>query len=160
MSCLYLLDRASHSLSFSSSPDPSSVVWLDFNSLTLPTKKFGSVDDIPWIELIKHMKPCISQVKRALNTRDFTCIVSTGRACVLHQDLIEQRFWRGKNIFVGVDGMSHIDFSRLESHNSIFLEGVQDRCFRKAVRKGIHVSKQQNFPIQSEKINEYIQDFL
>ena len=160
MSCLYLLDRAKHTLSFNTSPDPRTVVWLNFDSLELPTKKFGSVDDIPWIEIMTLSKTSISRIKRVLNSNDFSCIVSTGRACILHQELIEQRIWRGKNIFVSVEGIEHIDFSLLESNNSIFLEGIEDRCFRKAVRKGIHVSKDQAFPIQSEKINEYIQDFL
>ena len=164
MSCLFLLDRGKHSLSFSTHPDPTSVIWLDFQMLSLPIKKFGSINDIPWGELFAHIKPDIKAVKRALDNFEYDTIVSSGRACLVHSELVDEGFWRGKNIFIDVTGIDHMTIKKLEKHNSMFIEAsgdaVEKREIRRAKKKGIFINSSSPMPVQSHKINEYIQDFF
>ena len=164
MSCLFLLDRGKHSLSFSTHPDPSSVIWLDFEMLSLPIKKFGSIDNIPWVELYDHLRTDIKAVKRSLSEFEYDTIVSSGRACLIHSDLVDEGFWKGKNIFVDVTGVDHMTIKKLKKYNSMFIEASEDLSARseikRAKKKGIHVNRSPVMPIQSHKINEYIQDFF
>ena len=164
MSCLFLLDRGKHSLSFSTHPEPSSVICLNFELLELPMKKFGSIDDIPWEELYDHMRTDIKSVKRALSEFEYDTIVSSGRACLIHSDLVDEGYWKGKNIFVDVTGIDHMTIKKLKKYNSMFIEAPNDALvkseIRRAKKRGIHVSRAPAMPIQSHKINEYIQDFF
>lgn len=164
MSCLFLLDRGKHSLSFSSHPDPSSVIWLDFEMLNLPSKKFGSINDIPWDELYNHIKVDIKSVKRALDEGKYDTIVSSGRACVIHSEIVDEGYWRGRNIFVDITGIGHMTISKLKKHNSMFIESFESAStkneIKRARKKGIYVCDSTAIPVQSDKINAFIQDFF
>ena len=164
MTCLFLLDRGKHSLSFSTHPDPTSVIWLDFEMLNLPSIKFGDINSIPWDELYAHIKTDIKAVKRVLSEGHYDTIVSSGRACLIHSELVDEGYWRGQNIFVDVSGTDHMTISKLKKHNSMFIESSESSSekseIRRAKKRGIYVCDTSTMPVQSHKISEFIQDFF
>lgn len=102
MTTLFLLDRGSHSIGFAKCPDPSLVCWFDFDMLELPIKKFGCIKSIPDDELFYYIKKEFHDALRAIEDANPSVVVSTGRACRVHAELINTKSWRGKNVFVDV----------------------------------------------------------
>ena len=109
MSSLFLLDRVSHSVSFAESPDPSSTIWLDFQMLDLPLLKFGTISNIPMDELSYHMKNDIGVSLRAIEKNDPRVLISSGRACLVHCELLLQNEWTGKVVMVNERDNQHYD---------------------------------------------------
>lgn len=100
MTSLFLLDRGAHSVSFTEHPDPSLTIWLDFQMLDLPLLKFGTISNIPMDELVWHIKNDVGTAIRAIENTDPNVLISSGRACLVHCELLAQKVWTGKNVFI------------------------------------------------------------
>ena len=158
MSSLFLLDRGMYSVSFSERPDPSLAVWFDFPMLDLPTQKFGGLDHIPLVELYAHIKNDVSTARRALQSASPSVIISTGRACLVHCELILEKAWRGRNVFIDFQGDINLLPERVTKRNTLFVAS-DDQFVGKLTQitasKGVCDAR---VPIESFRIDEYIQD--
>ncbi len=125
MTTLFLLDRACHSISFDVRPDPASAVWFDFQMLDLPSLKFGSIDSIPIDELTYYVKADVKTASRMIAELRPTVVVSAGRACLVHLELIANNEWGGNNVMIDYPGVSCGYTESLLKNKTIYLSSTQ-----------------------------------
>lgn len=161
MSSLFLLDRGTHSISFAENPDPTSTIWLEFQMLSLPLLKFGTINSIPSDELIYYIKNDISEALRAIYKIDPDVIVSSGRACLVHCELIESKEWSGKNVFIDFPDSTWSIPSRALKKKSIFLsshENEEKRMSLRPPKKAVPSQDDLMTTIDAARIDRYVQD--
>jgi len=125
MTTLFLLDRAGHSISFDTRPDPATAVWFDFQMLDLPSLKFGSIDSIPIDELTYYVKADVKTASRMIADLRPKVVVSTGRACLVHLELIATNEWRGNNVMIDYPGVSCGYTESLLKDKTIYLSSTE-----------------------------------
>lgn len=160
MSSLFLLDRSSHSVSFTEHPDPSSTIWLDFEMLDLPILKFGTVSNIPLDELSYHMKHDIGVALRAIEKKDPRVLISSGRACLVHCELLVQKEWTGKNVFIDFPESDYQIPQKALKSNSIFLSSYEPASKRLALRPPKKAPSEVDVittSIAASQIDDYVQ---
>jgi hypothetical protein len=159
MSSLFLLDRNAQSVSFEAHPDPQSTVWFDFPMLELPIQKFGGLENIPQIELVSHLKNDIKVAHRAIQSTDPNILISSGRACLIHSELIMERAWKGLNVFIDFQGDIKTIPKKVLKHSTLVLSS-EAGCL--VGTNKIDDQKEEKFflntSIPSFKLAEYIQD--
>lgn len=161
MTNLFLLDRGAHSVSFAERPDPSLTVWLDFQMLDLPLLKFGTVSNIPADELSYHIRSDVNVAIRAIERANPRVLISSGRACLIHCELLAQKCWTGKNVFIDFpESGCHIPSRALKS-NSIFLsshEPIEKRLALKPPKSTAKPVADLTSTIAASQINDYVQE--
>jgi hypothetical protein len=160
MSSLFLLDRSAHSVSFTEYPDPSSTIWLEFQMLDLPLLKFGAINNIPAAELICHLKNDIRAALRAIDKADPTVLISSGRACLVHCELIASGEWPGKNVFIDFPDSAWLIPVKALKKQSIFLstyEDIEKRLTLRPPKKSIEPQEDLASPIGAAQIDDYVQ---
>ena len=160
MSSLFLLDRGTHSVGFSTRPDPSSTIWFDFEMLQLPMRKFGCVGQIPADELHYYIKKEVSQAERAVFENQPDILISSGRACLVHMELINLKVWKGKNVFVDFPvERCEIPEKTLKNETFFLSSTCEDNVFTKLRDFKIKSSKtnSETVPIDSRKIDTHVQ---
>ncbi len=161
MSSLFLLDRSAHSVSFTEYPDPSSTVWLEFEMLTLPLLKFGTINSIPADELICYLKNVIKAASRAIDNANPGVLISSGRACLIHCELISRGDWSGKNVFIDFPDAAWLIPAKALKKKSIFLSSYEDadkRLTLKPPKKSVEAQEDIASAIDSAQIDDYVQE--
>jgi len=129
--------------------------------LNLPLLKFGTISSIPADELVYHLKNDIREASRAIESKNPDVLISSGKACLVHCELIASNDWAGKNVFIDFPDAAWLIPGKALKRKSIFLsthEPEDKRLTLRPPKKSIELHEVIPSAIDASQIKNYVQE--